>query len=113
MDFNSIGYFQFNNLLQSRIPLVLVLLEPVDLKPWYNSMVQMHLDNISVICEPEQTLEVIQAKNLPNHFAVVVLDMSGTKSPAVAVALEQAGFTNSYYVQGGFLGISEERKIMI
>ncbi len=109
MDFNSIGYFQFNNLLQSRIPLVLVFLDSVDLKPWYNSLVHMHLENISVTCAPEHTLEIIQSKNLPSHFAVVILDMDGTKSPSVALTLEQAGYTNSYYVRGGFIGISEER----
>jgi rhodanese-related sulfurtransferase len=110
MEFNSIGYFQFNNLLQSRIPLVLVLLDPVDLKPWYNSLVHMHLDNVTVICEPQETLTIIQEKNLPDHFAIVILDMNGTKSPSVTVELEKAGYTNAYYVKDGFAGISAERQ---
>lgn len=110
MDFNSIGYFQFNNLMQSRVPLILIQLEPVDLKPWYNSLINMHLENITIQCLPEEALEVIQAKGLPNHYAIVVLDLNGEKSPSVATMIEQAGFTNSYYVKGGFLGISQERE---
>lgn len=109
MDFNSIGFFQFDNLLQSRVPLMLVILEEVDLKPWYNSLVQMHIQNICVFCQPEETLEVIQSKNLPMHYGIVILDKTGNKSPSVVAVLEKAGFTNAYYVKNGFVGISAER----
>lgn len=111
MNFNSIGYFQFNNLLQSRIPLILVLLDPIDLKPWYNSLVRMHLDNVSILCEPDTTLGIIKEKNLPAHFAILILDMHGEKSPSVTEELERSGYTNVYYVKGGFLGISAEKKL--
>lgn len=110
MEFNSIGFFQFNNLLQNRIPLVLVLLDTIDLKPWYNSIVHLHLDNISVFCEPENVLENIRQRNLPTHFAIVILDMHGHKSAQVTTKLEQIGFNNVYYVKNGFVGISEERQ---
>lgn len=110
MELNSIGYFQFNNLVQNRIPLVLLLLDEVDLKPWYNSLVNMHLENVSVFCQPEDALRVIQEKNLPSHFAIIVLDRHGDKSPSVTTGLEQAGFINVYYVKNGFVGIAQERQ---
>lgn len=109
MEFNNIGYFQFDNLLRNRVPLILVMLDEVDLKSWYDSMVKMHIDNISLKCNPEDALELILNKKLPNSFGVVVLDKNGEKSPAVVAGLEKAGFTNAYYVKNGFVGISAER----
>ena len=111
MDFNSIGYFQFQNLIQSKVPMILLILDEIDLKPWYNSLIQMHLENISVTCHASAALKVIDDKNLPKHYAIVVLDLKGKESPKVAQGLEKAGFINAYYVRGGFLGIAEERKI--
>ncbi len=112
MDFNSIGYFQFNNLVQSRVPLVLLLLDSVDLKPWYNSIVHMHLENVSINCKPNQALEVIKEKNLPPHYAIVALDLHGQTSPSVVTELEGAGFINVYYVKGGFVGIAQEKSMI-
>ncbi len=110
MELNSIGYFQFDNLIQSRIPLVLVLLDEIDLKPWYNSVVRMHLENITVSCAAEKVLECIHEKKLPPHFAIVVLDNDGTRSATAAKSLEQAGFINAYYVKNGFSGLLSERQ---
>ena len=107
-DFNSIGFFQFDNLLQSRTPFLLLLLDEIDLKPNYNSLVHMHLDIISSYCSSEKALGVVQEKNLPNHYAIIVLDLNGKKSPLVAKSLESAGFINVYYVKNGFTAFSKE-----
>ncbi|WII70614.1 rhodanese-like domain-containing protein [Bdellovibrio sp. 22V] len=110
MELNQIGFFQFENLVQNRIPLILVLLDPVDLKPWYNSVVNMHLQNVTLHCSPEQVLPEIQNKKLPPHFAVIILDQNAEKSPAVAKTLEDAGYINVYYVKGGFTHLAKERE---
>lgn len=110
MSFNSIGYFQFDNLMQSRVPLVLVRLADVPLKSWYNSIVGMHLDNISVDATPTTAVAAVQEKKLPNHFAVVVLDLDESKSPAVVQELEKLGYINAYYVQGGWQALVAERQ---
>lgn len=110
MNFNSIGYFQLDNLLQSRVPLLLVLLEEVDLKPWYNSLVKMHLDNISFLCDREDPVTLIRERSPSLHTPIVILDMHGQKSPDITLALEKAGYTNVYFVKNGFTGISLERK---
>lgn len=110
MELNSIGYFQFENLLQGRIPLVLVLLDDIDLKPWYNSMVQMYLENVTIKCSVENALESVRAKKLPPHFAVIILDNDGKRSQKVAQDIEAAGFINTYYVKDGFQGLQAERQ---
>ncbi|MEK2644095.1 rhodanese-like domain-containing protein [Bdellovibrio sp. BCCA] len=110
MEFNSIGFFQFDNLLRNRVPLLLVMLEEVNLKPWYDSVVQMHIQNATISCtSKEEALKLIQDKKLPAHFGIVVLDQKGDKSPTVVAELEKVGFTNAFYVKNGFVGISEER----
>lgn len=110
MSFNSIGYFQFDNLMQSRVPLILVLLDEVPLKSWYNSIVKMHIDNISVVATAPEAVAAVQDKKLPNHFAVVVLDLDESKSPAIVQELEQLGYINAYYVQGGWQALVAERQ---
>lgn len=110
MNFDNIGYFQFDNLLQSRIPMILVLLDDVAIKPWYNSLVGMHIDNISLRTTSEKAVGEVQAKKMPLHYAVVVLDNDESKSPAVVRELDELGFLNVYYVKGGFQGISQERQ---
>ncbi|MGZ3768834.1 MAG: rhodanese-like domain-containing protein [Bdellovibrio sp.] len=110
MEFNNIGFFQFNNLVQNRVPFLLVLLDEVDVKPWYNSLVQMHLENISIFCAPGEVLETVQAKKLPPHFAIIVLDKDQKRSPKVVKELEKAGHSNVYFVKDGFEGLLTERK---
>lgn len=110
MNFNNIGYFQFNNLLQSRVPLVLVVLDEIDLKPWYNSLIHMHLENVSIFCDSTRAVGLVNEKKLPPHFAIIILDMHGQNSPKVTEDLEKAGYLNVYYVKNGFVGISEERQ---
>ncbi|NUN04454.1 MAG: rhodanese-like domain-containing protein [Bdellovibrio sp.] len=110
MDFNSIGYFQFNNLLQSRIPLLLLVLDNVDVKPWFNSMIKMHLENITIFCDQDRVVVSVENKKVPSNFGIVVLDADGTKTPTIVRQLEQLGFTNAYYVKGGFQGLSAERE---
>lgn len=110
MSFNNIGYFQFDNLMQSRVPMVLVLLEDVPLKSWYNSIVGMHIDNISVTVNASDAVAAVQSKKLPLHFAVVVLDKSETQSPAVVQQLEELGYINAYYVKGGWQALVAERQ---
>ena len=110
MEFNSLGYFQFDNLIQTRTPFLLVILDQVDLSDWYKSVTKMHLDNISMHCEMNNVLESVQEKSLPPHFAVVVLDKDEKSSPQVVTKLESAGFINSFFVKGGLEGLLKERQ---
>lgn len=110
MEFNSIGFFQFDNLLQNRVPFLLITLDETNLKSWYNSVIQMHIDNISVSCSEETALDAVKEKNLPLHFAIIVLDIDGTKSSKMTKTLERAGYTNVFYIKDGFQGLSRDRQ---
>ncbi|XGC81264.1 rhodanese-like domain-containing protein [Bdellovibrio bacteriovorus] len=111
MAFNSIGYFQFNNLLQNRIPMILVMInEEFDFKSWFNSLVNMHVENIRMVLQPQEVVAAINEKKLPMHFAVVVIDKDGNQSAKVVEDLEAAGYTNAFYVDGGYAKILTERQ---
>ncbi|MEN0057674.1 MAG: rhodanese-like domain-containing protein [Bdellovibrio sp.] len=110
MEFNSIGYFQFENLVQGRIPLLLVMLGNMEIKPWYNSVVGMYLDQVTIRCQASEVEALVKEKNLPPHFAIIILDDNASVSPAVVAKLERAGHLNTYYVKGGFAGLLTERE---
>lgn len=69
----------------------------------------MHIANCTIHCTHENYLELITAKKLPLHFAVVVLDQDGTHGKKIASHLESLGYINSHYVNGGFAGIQKEK----
>lgn len=96
--------------MQSRVPLILVRLDEVPLKSWYNSVVGMHIDNVSIESTPTEAVAAVQNKNLPIQFAVLVLDLDESKSPAVVQELEKLGYINAYYIQGGWQGLITERQ---
>lgn len=108
MDITQIGYFQFNNLIQGRIPMVLVNLG-VDLKVWYKSVEAMHIDNVTITGSTEEIQQQIKAKNLPAHYPILVIDQDGVKAKPLVEILESQGHMNVYYLKGGFEGITKER----
>lgn len=109
MNFNKIGYFQLDNLLQSRVPCLLVVYDNIDLAPWYNSVIKHHLEAISMNLEPHQGLDVIQSKNFTSDHSIIVIDRDGSKAQMLVEQLEEQGFTNVFYVTGGFEQLSKER----
>lgn len=108
IDIAQIGFFQLDNLIRGRVPFVLLNLG-ADLSGWYNSVEAMHLNNCTLACTEENYIEQLQTKNLPMHFAVVVLDQDGSKSKRIANSLEAAGFMNAHYVRGGLKGLEKEK----
>lgn len=109
MNFSEIGYFQLNNLIEVRIPMILLNIEKVDLKPWYNSVTRMHLENISLESNPQEALGQIKKLNYPAQVSIIVIDQNGLYAPDVVKQLEEAGFTNAFYVKGGFMGVCAEK----
>lgn len=108
MEVNEIGFYQFDNLIQNRVPFVLVNLG-VDLSSWYKSLYALHLENHSIKTTAEQAVALVREKNLPAHHAIVVLDQQGEISTSVAQQLESAGFINVFVVKEGVLGMQKER----
>jgi hypothetical protein len=105
----SFGGFQFDNLVQARIPFLFLNLG-IDTSKVYPHVHKMHLDRTlfmmdGVDLESASTSEIVQAlqdSKTPLSTAIVVLDRDGSKAAPIATALEQVGFTNAFYVAGGW-----------
>jgi rhodanese-related sulfurtransferase len=100
MDLLALGYFQFNNLVENRVPFLLVNLG-VDLTGLFNSVSMMSLENNTLNTTLEKASAEIAAKKLPPHFAIVSICRDGKESCQLAKMLEDQGVVNSYYVEGG------------
>ena len=109
MSFNTIAFFQFDNLIRNRVPLMLILLDNIDLTPWYNSIVKMHLEVITHRLKANQVLSYVKEQKADLQFGILVLDTDGKHSPAVVESLEQAGYLNAFYVSGGFNQLLTEK----
>ena len=134
MDLNlhQIGHFQFENLIQNRIPF-LFLHFGQDLKevfqPHHLLLAQTTPIFVKDKLRPSKTLEKIFRRN---HFenqslenlvidlekrgyskdhAVVVLCEKGEASEALVKALLQRGFQNCFYVLGGFEQLKQDAKM--
>ncbi|MFS4458535.1 rhodanese-like domain-containing protein [Bdellovibrio sp. HCB2-146] len=110
MDLNQLGFFQFDNLVQGRVPFILINMG-ADLSHIYKGFVAQHLQNVTIDCNSSsEAVSKVLEKKLPNHYAVVVIDHDGSRSGPVVTALEKAGCINVYYVKGGVKGIDLERQ---
>ncbi len=112
----ALGAFQFDNLVQARIPFLLVNLG-VNTSVTYQHVFKMHLDRTLLQLEnkdvamasTEEIIAGIQSMKYPNISAIVVIDQDETKSIAVAESLENAGYTNSFYLRGGWNQLVREK----
>ena len=107
-DFSTLNFFQFDNLVKNRVPFLLVNLG-VNLEGWYKSVYAMHLEAVTVHCETQDALKEIESRNLPPHYAIVILCQDGKKSAELVTQLETKNFTNAFSIRGGFLQMEKER----
>ncbi|HWU42906.1 MAG TPA: MFS transporter, partial [Bdellovibrio sp.] len=112
IDIAQIGFFQFDNLVRGRVPFLLLNLG-VDLRSWYKSVEALHLNNYTINCTKENYLEKVKEKNLPAHFAIVVIDEDGIEAKKIATDLESKGHLNAHYIRGGLKGLVKEKETHI
>jgi rhodanese-related sulfurtransferase len=110
----SIGFFQFDNLIKARIGFVFINLG-VDTSAVYPHIYKMHLE-ANLLTLPEGDLTTLSTENLvtalKNHAkdsAIIVLCQDGVKSSEVATALESDGFLNVFDIKGGWTQILADR----
>lgn len=110
----SIGFFQFDNLVRGRVGFVFVNLG-IDTNPIYPHVFKMHLEQ-KLLQLPEGDLatatdeQILAAVNEhPKESAVIVLDQNGVRSEKIASALEALGFINVFYVKGGWEQFLKDR----
>lgn len=113
----SIGFFQFDNLVKGRVPFLFVNLN-IDTKALYPHIYKMHLErmllnipdrNIEVM-EPAEIVSIIQDQKLPAHQAIVILCDNGERSEQIARALEAANYVNVFVIAGGWQKLLTEQQ---
>jgi hypothetical protein len=66
---------------------------------------------MTIHCEtPEQALREIESRNLPPHYAIILLCPDGKVSAELVQQLETKQFINVFSVRGGLRQLEEERR---
>ena len=99
-DLNAIGAFQFENLIRNRIPFVLLNLG-ADLDGLFPPFHQSHLERQTQKTSSSEALMTLRQSALPAEQAVLLICPTGSECPLVAARLEEAGYSNVYWIQGG------------
>lgn len=110
---NSIGFFQFDNLITNRVPFGLINLVPEaeqKFSEWYSGVFWGHLQNYLINSTTENFLADIESKKLAPHTAFVILDADGKSANQIAQSLEEKGHMNVFIVRGGLHGLEQERQ---
>jgi len=113
----TIGFFQFDNLVKGRVPFLFVNLN-VDTSALYPHIYKMHLERMLLsipdqsigTMEPAEIVSFIQDQKILAHQAIVLLCEDGKRSEQVACALETANYANVFVIAGGWQKLLEERQ---
>ncbi|OFZ31677.1 MAG: hypothetical protein A2622_03620 [Bdellovibrionales bacterium RIFCSPHIGHO2_01_FULL_40_29] len=105
---NKIGFYQFDNLIQNRVPFLFINLA-VDISPWYSSLGKMHLEKSLFATEQAELLPKLQSQQVTQHAAIVLLCNDGSVSMQIFAELAENGYTNVYVIDGGYQQLMTER----
>ena len=105
---NKIGFFQLDNLIQGRVPFLLINLGP-EIFTWYSSLAKLHLEKSLFVTTEEQILPNLQKQDVPDHAAIILLCPDGVRSTKISIDLEKKGYTNVYVIDGGYQQLMTER----
>ncbi len=103
-----ISYFQFENLIRSRVPFVLFSWG-FEFKGWFKNIEQMHLEQVLRRADQIALLLPELQKNLEQPIVLVCRD--GKESKAQMEKLEAVGFKNVYFVLGGYSEMENDRSV--
>ncbi len=106
---NKIGFYQFDNLVQGRIPFMFLNLSH-DVSNWYNSIYKLHIETYQVCLKEADIEQELKTRQIPLDFAILVLCDDGQKSEKIAQNLHKKGYTNVYMINGGYQQMMTERK---
>ena len=108
MNLNSIGYFQFDNLIKNRIPFLLINLTENPLKIYSQNLYQQHLTKVEVLTSVSLVFSELEKRVHPKHEALLVLCHDGEQSQDLVKELEQKGYLNVFYVEGGLKNLKTD-----
>lgn len=97
MDLQSIGVFQFENLVRNRIPFVLFNLG-LDLSGRFPSFLQTHMESQMHRLDSAQAVSTARSIAIAAESAIVVVAEDPDEACSCARSLFAAGFENVYYV---------------
>ncbi len=97
---NKIGFYQFNNLVENRIPFMFINLGE-DLSTWYQSIYKMHVQTYQVLTTLDQAEAALKERQIPKDFAILLVCQNGLQSENFANYLQKNGYTNVYVIDGG------------
>ena len=109
----SIGHFQFDNLVKGRIPFLFINFG-IDTSAVYPHVYKMHLErslfqvadgNIATM-NAQDIVANIQSQSIPSSMAIVILCEDGNKSRSLGEVLEAAGYINVFVVEGGWNAVA-------
>lgn len=114
MNLTEIHFFQFDNLVQNRIPFVL-LHEPFDFSALYpRSLERNHLEKWSFEVNfseaPTALSSRLAEKGLPSQLPIIMVAKSHQDLSSWIKNLEEQGFINLFYVAGGWVHLTYESK---
>lgn len=114
MNLTEIHFFQFDNLVQNRIPFVL-LHENVEFSALYpRSLERDHLERWSFKVNFSETPTSLSSrlaeKGLPAQLPIVMVAQSHQDLSLWIRNLEEQGFINLFYVAGGWANLIYESK---
>jgi rhodanese-related sulfurtransferase len=108
----TIGAFQFDNLVKGRVPFLFVNLG-VDTSSIFPHVYKMHLERMQMqvahgelkSLSPEDIVAHILSQGKPLSEAIIVLCEDGSQSAAIGAALEAAHFINVFVIEGGWKAV--------
>lgn len=99
-----IGFFQFDNLVKSGVPFMIVAVE-VDPYSFYKEQhrhIQSYTQNFSKNGSVQELDQKIKELKVSKEFPIVILCQDGKKSFELSQGLESLGYMNAYHVLDGF-----------
>lgn len=97
---NKIGFYQFDNLIRNRIPFLLINLGQ-DISSWYESIFKQHLETQQRRIDALEVDTLVKTEKIPKEFPILLLCQNGRASIKSYEALQKAGFSNVYLIDGG------------
>ena len=105
---NTIGFYQFDNLIRNRIPFLLINLGQ-EISSWYESIYKMHLEAQQRRIDSSEIDSLLRSEKTPKDFPILLLCQNGQLSSKSVDNLRRQGYTNVYLIDGGIQQMMTDR----
>lgn len=107
-----IGYYQFDNLVHNHIPFALFTKPAAFEKIYFGEDLKYILRQVIELSSvtQDEILSIIKARDFKKDHPIVVMCESGKQAPAIAHALEEMGYINTFFVLDGFDSLLPENR---